>query len=204
MKSIPASAIICSATRPGKDGELALLGVDGIVVAGELDITPQPTSEWEAVLTTDEGRVFHRLGTPFARVRSITSIDSRPGEQFATATVSRIDDSPKSGGRRCPCPQRRSSGSDHFFQAVFSRIRSAARQSKTSRHVVSRIVSNCRSPSWRSWTPRSHLSTSLVHFGKRNRSGLRLCIPASMHVKRATRQLTFFCPLCGIATQSRG
>ena len=76
-----------------KDGELALLGVDGIVVARELDITPQPTSEWEAVLTTDEGRVFHRRGPPFARVRSLTSIDSRPGEQFAAATVSRIDDS---------------------------------------------------------------------------------------------------------------
>ena len=79
--------------QAGKDGELALLGVDGIVVARELDITPQPTSEWEAVLTTDEGRVFHRRGPPFARVRSLTSIDSRPGEQFAAATVSRIDDS---------------------------------------------------------------------------------------------------------------
>ena len=79
--------------QAGKDGELALLGVDGIVVARELDITPQPTSEWEAVLTTDEGRVFHRRGPPFARVRSLSSIDSRRGEQFATATVSRIDDS---------------------------------------------------------------------------------------------------------------
>ena len=79
--------------QAGKDAELALLGVDGIVVARELDITPQPTSEWEAVLTTDEGRVFHRRGPPFARVRSLTSIDSRPGEQFAAATVSRIDDS---------------------------------------------------------------------------------------------------------------
>jgi len=79
--------------QAGKDGELALLGVDGIVVARELDITPQPTSEWEAVLTTDEGRVFHRRGAPLARVRSITSIDSRPGEQFATATVSRINNS---------------------------------------------------------------------------------------------------------------
>ncbi|HEV3100063.1 MAG TPA: hypothetical protein VGY75_10155 [Candidatus Udaeobacter sp.] len=79
--------------QAGKDGELALLGVDGIVVARELDVTPEPTSEWEAVLTTDEGRVFHRRGAPFARVRSITSIDSRPGEQFAAATVSRIDDS---------------------------------------------------------------------------------------------------------------
>jgi hypothetical protein len=77
----------------GKDGKLALLGVDGIVVARELDITPQPSSEWEAVLTTDEGRVFHRRGAPFERVRSIASIDSRPGEQFARATVSRISNS---------------------------------------------------------------------------------------------------------------
>ena len=79
--------------QAGKDGELALLGVDGIVVARELDIAPQPPSEWEAVLTTDEGRVFHRRGAPFARVRSIISIDSRPREQFTTAAVSRINDS---------------------------------------------------------------------------------------------------------------
>jgi hypothetical protein len=79
--------------QAGKDGELALLGVDGIVVARELDITPQPVSEWEQVLRTDEGSVFHRRGAPFARVRSITSIDSRPGEQFAIATVSRINNS---------------------------------------------------------------------------------------------------------------
>ena len=80
-------------SQAGKDGELTLLGVDGIVVARELDITPQPASEWESILTTDEGRVFHRRGVPFARVRSITSIDSRAGEQFTTATVSRIIDS---------------------------------------------------------------------------------------------------------------
>jgi hypothetical protein len=80
-------------SQAGKDGELTLLGVDGIVVARELDITPQPASEWEAVLTTDEGRVFHRRGAPFARVRSMLSIDSRPGERFTTATISRINDS---------------------------------------------------------------------------------------------------------------
>jgi hypothetical protein len=79
--------------QAGKDGELDLLGVDGIVVARELDIAPRPTSEWEAVLMTDEGRVFHRRGAPFARVRSITSIDSRAGEQFAIATVSQINNS---------------------------------------------------------------------------------------------------------------
>jgi len=79
--------------QAGKDGELALLGVDGIVVARELDLTPQPGSGWEMVVSTDEGRVFHRHGTPFARVRSVTSIDSRPNEQFASATISKITDS---------------------------------------------------------------------------------------------------------------
>jgi len=80
-------------SQAGKDGELALLGVDGIVVARELDITPQPSSEWEQIVSTDEGRVFHRRGAPFARVRSVNSIDSRPNEQFVSATISQIDDS---------------------------------------------------------------------------------------------------------------
>jgi hypothetical protein len=79
--------------QAGKDGELALLGVDGTVVARELDFTPQPPSEWEEILTTDEARVFHRRSAPFARVRSIRAINSRPGEQFAEATVSRINNS---------------------------------------------------------------------------------------------------------------
>jgi hypothetical protein len=80
-------------SQAGKDGELALLGVDGIVVARELDIAPQPGSEWEQIISTDEGRVFHRRGAPFARVRSVASIDSRPNEQFVSATISQIDDS---------------------------------------------------------------------------------------------------------------
>jgi len=80
-------------SQAGSDGQLALLGVDGIVVARELDITPQPSSEWESVVSTDEGRVFHRRGAPFARVRSVTSVDSRPNEQFVLATISQIDDS---------------------------------------------------------------------------------------------------------------
>jgi hypothetical protein len=78
--------------QAGRDGELGLLGVDGIVVARELDFAPQPASEWELVVSTDEGRVFHRRGSPLPRVRSVTSIDSRPDEQFASATISRIKD----------------------------------------------------------------------------------------------------------------
>jgi hypothetical protein len=77
----------------GRDGELALMGVDGIVVAREVNITPQPSSEWELVVSTDEGNAFHRRSAPFSRVRSVTSIDSRPNEQFVLATISRINDS---------------------------------------------------------------------------------------------------------------
>ena len=79
--------------QAGEVGELALLGVDGIVVAREINTAPQPASEWQLVVLTDEGRVFHRRGAPFAHVRSVTSIDSRPDERFASATVSRINDS---------------------------------------------------------------------------------------------------------------
>ena len=79
--------------QAGPEAELALLGVDGIVVAREVNLAPQPPTEWELVVSTDEGNVFHRRGAPFARVRSVTSIDSRPNEQFALATVANIDDS---------------------------------------------------------------------------------------------------------------
>jgi hypothetical protein len=79
--------------QAGSDGELALMGVDGIVVAREVSITPQPSSEWELVVSTDEGNVFHRRSAPFSRVRSVTSIDSRPNDQFVLATISQINDS---------------------------------------------------------------------------------------------------------------
>ncbi len=79
--------------QAGPDGRLALLGVDGITIAREADVDPEPVSEWELVTTTDEGRVFHRRGVPFARVRSIAAVDSRTGQQFSTAAISRIEDS---------------------------------------------------------------------------------------------------------------
>jgi hypothetical protein len=74
----------------GAEGKLARLGVDGIIVAHEMHLDPQPFDEWELADYTEEGRVFHRAGPPLARVRSVTEIDSRPNEQFAEAGVSRI------------------------------------------------------------------------------------------------------------------
>jgi hypothetical protein len=79
--------------QAGRDGQLALIGVDGIVVAREVDIAPQPSSQWELVVSTEEGNVFHRRSAPFSRVRSVTSIDSRPNEEFVLANISRINDS---------------------------------------------------------------------------------------------------------------
>jgi hypothetical protein len=74
----------------GSNGKLARLGVDGIIIANEFGGHPQPDSEWELAVATEEGRVFHRRGEALARVRSVASIDSRPNEQFAAADVSRI------------------------------------------------------------------------------------------------------------------
>ncbi|MGI8481641.1 MAG: hypothetical protein ACR2MF_06205 [Chthoniobacterales bacterium] len=77
----------------GPEGELSLLGVDGIVVARELTLKPAPETEWQLATSTNEGRVYHRSGEPFARVRAVTAIDSRPNEQFASAAVTIIEDS---------------------------------------------------------------------------------------------------------------
>jgi len=79
--------------QAGPRGELTELGVDGIVVAREVEADPKPDSEWQLASSTDEGRVYHRRGEPFPRVRSVNSIDSRPNEQFVSATISGIDDS---------------------------------------------------------------------------------------------------------------
>jgi len=79
--------------QAGRGGELELMGVDGIVVAREVDIAPEPRTEWDLVVSTDEGNVFQRRSAPFSRVRSVASINSRPNEQFVLATILRINDS---------------------------------------------------------------------------------------------------------------
>jgi hypothetical protein len=77
----------------GAEGELALMGVDGIIVAREFDFVPKPDSEWKLAFSNDEGRVYYRIGGSIPRVRSITAIDSRPQERFVAASISRINDS---------------------------------------------------------------------------------------------------------------
>ena len=64
--------------------------MDGVIVANEMGWVPQPEAEWELAVAMEEGRVFHRRNGALARVRSVTAIDSRPNEQFASAEVSQI------------------------------------------------------------------------------------------------------------------
>ncbi len=79
--------------QAGREGDLAKLGVDAITIAQEIDVDPQPPSEWQLAVVTREGRVFYRKGTALPSVRSITSIRSRPNEEFVSAAISRIEDS---------------------------------------------------------------------------------------------------------------
>jgi len=79
--------------QSNSSGLLAQLGVDGLVVAWDSGLDPALGPDWEFVTSTGQGGIYHRVGLPLARVRSVPSIDSKPSEQFATATVSEIDDS---------------------------------------------------------------------------------------------------------------
>jgi hypothetical protein len=76
-------------SEAGADGEMARLGIDGVIVSSETRLTPS-AEEWESVYSSAEGVVYHRRGPPLPRVRSVASIDSRPNEQFALAEISRI------------------------------------------------------------------------------------------------------------------
>jgi hypothetical protein len=76
-------------SEAGVDGETGRLGIDGIIVASEMGLTP-PADNWELAYSSAEGVVYHRRGPPWPRVRSVTSIGSRPNEKFVTAEISRI------------------------------------------------------------------------------------------------------------------
>ncbi len=57
----------------GSQGLLELLGVDGLVVAKSLESEiPRLTGKgWREVVSLEEGRVFHRIGSPSPRIRSV-------------------------------------------------------------------------------------------------------------------------------------
>jgi hypothetical protein len=89
----PGTAALLLESQAGPDGELAKLGVDGIIVANEIQLGPKPEGEWELAQSGTEGRIYHRHGGTFERVRSVPALDSRPNEQFVAAAVKLIENS---------------------------------------------------------------------------------------------------------------
>ena len=71
---------------------LEQIGVDGLVIAWDAEIDPALGADWEFVTGTDEGAIYHRIGEPLPVLRSVNSIDSRPGESFGSATISNVED----------------------------------------------------------------------------------------------------------------
>jgi hypothetical protein len=76
-------------SEAGPNGMMARLGIDGVIVAPETQLTA-PADEWDSVYSSTEGVMYHRRGPPLPRVRSVASIESRPNDQFALAEISRI------------------------------------------------------------------------------------------------------------------
>jgi hypothetical protein len=77
----------------GPEGLLAQIGVDGLTIAREEWLNPEPRSEWQLVTATNEGRVFHRRGRPLPRVRSVLSTPGRPEMEYAAARIANIQES---------------------------------------------------------------------------------------------------------------
>jgi len=70
----------------GSAGLLAHIGVDGIIVAREFSFVPEPPSEWNLSVETDEGRVFHRRGAPIPIARPL-DLDGKHSLVTATDVV---------------------------------------------------------------------------------------------------------------------
>ena len=88
----PGMARLLLMKEAGQDGVLARMGVDGITMAKEMEFDPEPAGEWKLIASNDEGRAFHRHGPPFRKVRSVTTIASRPGSPFTEANITGINE----------------------------------------------------------------------------------------------------------------
>ncbi len=80
------------ATEAGPDQLLALLGIDGIVLARDSGVAPPRADEWELALAASEGEVFHRKGAPLPVIRAVESLSDVPDEKWTAAQVNRVQD----------------------------------------------------------------------------------------------------------------
>ena len=102
------------------NGLLTQLGADGLIVAWDSGIDPALGPDWEFVASTEEAAVYHRLGPPLERVRSVESIDSRPEQKFSPAAISEIVDSRNHISARVDVPDGNSPALLTFSRPFFS------------------------------------------------------------------------------------
>ncbi|CAN5175041.1 hypothetical protein BH20VER2_BH20VER2_00080 [soil metagenome] len=76
--------------QAGPEGELARIGVDGIVVDAGMELAPQPEEEWTLAFQNAEGRVYHRVGSPFATVRPVPWLEAELLNPMAPAGAMKL------------------------------------------------------------------------------------------------------------------
>lgn len=117
--------------QSGPGGLLEQLGVDGIVIAPEISVEP-PAADWKLKFSNNDGRLYERVGKPFARVRSVAWIDSMPEREFVTAGISETIDSRNYAETEIDVPSGAESAlltfSRPYFRGYQARIGSRALQ----------------------------------------------------------------------------
>ena len=117
--------------QSGPGGLLEQLGVDGIVIAPEISVEP-PGADWKLKFSNNDGRLYERVGEPFARVRSVAWIDSMPEREFVTAEISETIDSRNYAEAEIDVPSGAESAlltfSRPYFRGYQARIGSRALQ----------------------------------------------------------------------------
>jgi hypothetical protein len=73
--------------QAGPNGLLAVIGVDGLILAAAINSPAPSAAEWKLVHASNEGRVYHRRGDAIAPLRSIASLDTLPNEKFGRAAI---------------------------------------------------------------------------------------------------------------------
>jgi hypothetical protein len=77
--------------QAGSNGELAKLGVDGVIVARSFDLRPQPESEWQLAYSSADAVVYHRAGAALLAARAFWDPELTQRDESATLRV--VEDS---------------------------------------------------------------------------------------------------------------
>ncbi|MFL6584378.1 MAG: hypothetical protein ACJ8KU_07650 [Chthoniobacterales bacterium] len=76
--------------QAGPSGELAQLGIDGVIVASGFALRPLPESEWQVASSSQEGTVYHRAGAALGLVQWMAA---SAGNSFTPPAVDVIENS---------------------------------------------------------------------------------------------------------------